>query len=125
MPIIETSFGKITDDFFNILKNSQNGDLKELPLIANLSTKRITVSISSKISSYELEMFIRMFSENTFRVKGFIETIDNGLVLSDCVGNVVSVKKTDIKVAKEKVGILNILSGAKTPIHKAVQNACE
>lgn len=125
IPILETAFGQIPSGFLDSLANSQNGDRENLPLIADLSTKRITLRLSPEISAYELEMFIRMFAENTFRVKGLIQTRDQGLVLADCVSNVVSVKITDVSADAEKIGVLNILSGAKMPVHAAVRQACE
>lgn len=125
IPIVETSFGRIPEDFLEILKRSQNGDRENLPQIADLSSKRITVRIRPEISSYELKKFIEMFAENTYRVKGLIDSRDRGLVLADCVGNVVSVEPSDIPVEQEKIGVLTVLSGSKMPVQKAVQNACQ
>ena len=124
IPILETSFGHIPPHFLEILKESQNGDLDNLPLIYDLSTKRMTVRLNAQISVYELEMFIRMFAENTFRVKGFIQTQDQGPVLADCVGNVVSITPTDAIISPEKLGVLTILSGSKMPLRSSVQAAC-
>ncbi len=125
IPVVETSFGKVPEDFLDILQRSQNGDREDLPQIADLSSRRITVRIRPEISAYELKKFIEMFAENTYRVKGLIETRDMGTVLADCVGNVVSVEKSDIPAEKEKLGVLTVLSGAKMPVYKAVQNACK
>lgn len=125
MPVLETSFGQIPEDFLNILSRSQNGDAEKLPIIMDLSTKRITVELSPKISVYELKMFIRMFAEDTYRVKGLIQTRDQGLVLADCVGNVVSVTSTSIEAAPEKIGVLTILSGGKVSLRSSVNTACK
>lgn len=122
--ILETSFGHIPSHFLEILQESQRGDLDNLPLIQDLSSKRMTLRLNSEISVYELEMFIRMFAENTFRVKGFIQTRDQGTVLADCVGNVVCVTPTDVNVSPEKLGALTILSGGRMPLRSAVQTAC-
>ncbi len=125
IPILETSFGHIPPKFLEILQKSQNGDSSDLPLISDLSTKRMTVRLNGQISAYELEMFIRMFAENTFRVKGFIQTRDQGVVLADCVGNVVSVTPTASKVSSEKLGRLTILSGGKMSLRSTVKTACK
>lgn len=125
IPILETSFGHIPPKFLEILQKSQNGDSSDLPLISDLSTKRMTVRLNGQISAYELEMFIRMFAENTFRVKGFIQTRDQGVVLADCVGNVVSVTPTASKVSSEKLGRLTILSGGKMSLRFTVKAACK
>lgn len=125
IPILETSFGQLPSHFLEILRESQNGDSASLPLVNDVSTKQMTVRLNSQISAYELEMFIRMFAENTFRVKGFIQTRDRGTVLVDCVGNVVSVTPADMDVSPEKLGVLAILSGGKMPLRSAVQTACK
>lgn len=125
MPILETSFGKIPDNFLNLLAESQQGDRENQPLISDLSTRRITVHLSTEISAYELEKFIEMFAEETYRVKGLVKTRDQGLVLADCVGNVVSVKKADTSVPDRGKNFLNILSGAKMPAYTAVKLACK
>lgn len=125
MPILETSFGKISPDFLDLLAASQLGDREELPLVSDLSTRRITVRLSPEISAYELEKFIQMFAENTFRVKGLIKTKDLGLVLADCVGNVVSVKKADPSLPYSGENVLNVLSGSKMPVYSAVKQACK
>ncbi len=124
IPILETSFGQVPENFLNILRRSQNGDQEDLPLIMDLSVKRLTVELSREISAYELEMFIRMFAEDTFRVKGLIQTRDQGLVLADCVGNVVSVTPTDLEPSSEKIGVLTVLSGGKVSLRASVNTAC-
>lgn len=125
MPVVETSFGRIPENFLDILSGSQEGDSQELPLVTDLSTRRITLTLSPEISSKELDMFIRMFAEDTYRVKGLIMTRDKGLVLADCVGNVVSVESTDLKADTEKTGVLTVLSGGNMPVQSSVKNACK
>ena len=124
IPILETTYGCVPPRFLEILQESQRGDPEDLPLIQDISSKRMTLRLSAQISAYELEMFIRMFAENTFRIKGFIQTRDQGTVLADCVGNVVCVTPTDVKVSPEKLGVLTILSGGRMPLRSAVQTAC-
>jgi len=65
-----------------------------------------------------------MFAEESYRVKGFVQTRDAGLVLADCVGNVVSVTPAQQEPEKEKIGLLTVLSGGKAPILTAVKKAC-
>ena len=60
----------------------------------------MTLRLGPQISAYELEMFIRMFADHTFRVKGFIQTWDQGTVLADCVGNVVCVTAAGCRFAR-------------------------
>lgn len=125
IPIVETAFGRIPENFLEILKESQGGDRGNLPLISDITAKRMTLHISPEITARELAMFIGMFAEETYRVKGFIETRDKGLVLADCVGNVVSVTPTEKIPEREKVGVLTILAGGKAPVRTAVKKACQ
>ncbi len=124
MPIIETTFGQVPDDFLQRIADSQIGDMGNLPLVSDLTTRRISVCLSPKISAYELEKFISMFAEETYRVKGLIHTRDLGLVVADCVGNVVSVKKTDITPTSADSNLLTVLSGTNMPAYSAVKQAC-
>lgn len=123
MPIVETVYGAIPEGFLDLIRKSSTQQA-DMPLIADLSLRRMTVRLSERMGSYDLEMFIRMFAENTFRVKGFIATCDKGMVLADCVGNTVSISPTEIAPPGERVGVLTILSGARMPVYKAVKEAC-
>lgn len=101
------------------------GDRSTLPLVEDLSVRRITLRISETISVYELTMFIRMFSEQSFRVKGFLLTRDQGTVLADCVGTAVSVVPYSAEVPRQRLGVLTVLSGSKMPVRSAVTDACK
>lgn len=124
MPIIETTFGKVPDDFLLRLADSQMGDREDLPLVSDLTTRRISIYLSAQISAYELEKFISMFAENTYRVKGLIHTRDLGLVVADCVGNVVSVQETDTVPTSQDSNLLTVLAGVKMPVVSAIKQAC-
>ncbi|MGM9652892.1 MAG: CobW family GTP-binding protein [Eubacteriales bacterium] len=125
MPVLETSFGQLPPDFAGVLSRARNGDSGKLFLTEDLSIVRITVGILPDISAYELEKFIRMFAEQSFRVKGFLATRDRGTVLADCVGTAVSVSPCSADIPPDKLGVLTILSGAKMPIRSAVAAACQ
>lgn len=125
MPVLETTFGRIPPDFLALLRDAQSGDREALPLIEDLSVRRITLKISETISTYELEKLIRMFAEQTFRIKGFIPTRDQGTVLVDCVGTLVQLSPSDAQVPAGRLGVLTILSGAKMPVRSAVSAACK
>lgn len=122
MPILKTSFGRIDSDVLDMLKQVHSLPQKDMPLTADLTLRKILVEVSSSITPYELQKFIEMFLEVTFRVKGFIKTSD-GMYLTDCVGNVVSLTKYDGDVPEEKAGKLIILSGAGMPVNKRVNEA--
>ena len=125
MTVVETSFGKIPDDFLKLLRESQGGDRENLPLVGDLTNRRITVRISPEISAFELRKFIEMFAENTYRVKGLIRTRDLGLAAADCVGNVVSVEKTDAVPGPEAANLLTVLAGNNMPAYSSVKKAAK
>lgn len=125
MPVAETTFGQIPQDFLKLLDTAQGSGRKDLPLVEDLTVRRITLRISESISARELEMFIRMFAEETFRVKGFAATRDRRAVLADCVGTAVSVVPYSGEIPPERLGVLTVLSGAKMPVRSAVSAACK
>lgn len=125
MPVITTSFGAVTASLLDTLDQARAQPEHEMPLTADLTLRKLMISVAPTITPYELQKFIEMFAEDTFRVKGFIETTE-GLRLADCVGNVVSVVPCEeLTVPPERVGWLNVLSGTGMPVRKAVQEACK
>lgn len=125
MPVAETSFGRIPRDFLKRLRAAGEAEREELPLVEDLSVRRITLRLAESISAYELEKMICMFAEETFRVKGFVSTRDLGAALVDCVGTAVSVAPYSGEVPPERLGVLTILSGARLPVRSAVSAACK
>lgn len=94
----------------------------DMPLTADLTLRKLLVTIDPSIPPYDLQKFIEMFSEVTFRVKGFIQT-SQGMYLADCVGNVVSLSPYEGEVPEGKAGRLVVLSGAGMPVAKRVREA--
>lgn len=125
MPVVETSFGEVDEALLQRLSLARSTQTDEMPLTADLTLRRVTISLAPTISPYELQKFIEMFAENAFRVKGFVMTTE-GLRMADCVGNVVSVRECDgLIVPPDRIGRLNVLSGAGMPVRSAVRKACE
>ena len=123
MPLVTTSFGEVDAALLDALEGARASGREDMPLTADISLKRLMVLVDATISPYELQKFIEMFAEYTFRVKGFVATCE-GMNLADCVGNVVSVKPCgQIEVPRRSVGWLTVLSGAGMPVRKAVKEA--
>lgn len=122
MPVVQTSFGAITDEILDTLAQAQSLPDADMPLTADLTLRKLMITVSPDITPYALQKFIEMFIEETFRVKGFIQTSEN-LLLVDCVGNVVSLTPYDGTVPNEKIGRLIVLSGSGMPVRKRVQEA--
>lgn len=124
MPVLQTSFGSVDGSIFGLLENARALPDADMPLTADLSLRKLNIRIAPTITAYELQKFIEMFIEETFRVKGFIQTAD-GLQFADCVGNVAKVEPCKLEVPEEKLGWLTVLSGAKMPMRAAVKEACK
>lgn len=122
MPVIQTTFGAVGTDILDTLAGAHKLPEADMPLTADLTLRKLMVTVSPEITPYALQKFIEMFIEMTFRVKGFVQTSE-GLYLADCVGNVVSLTPYTGKVPAEKIGHLVVLSGAGMPVRKAVREA--
>ena len=124
LPLLETSFGAVSREALEQMAAHRHEDDSEMPLTADLTLRKLLVTIAPTITPYNLQKFIEMFSEFTFRVKGFIQTCD-GLYLADCVGNVVSVTPYTGPVPEDKRGHLVVLSGAGMPVRSRVKDAVQ
>ena len=122
MPVVQTSFGVIDAGVLDTLQKARTLPAGDMPLTADLTLRKLLVTIDPSIPPYDLQKFIEMFSEDTFRVKGFIQTTD-GMYLADCVGNVVSLSPYEGEVPEGKAGHLVVLSGAGMPVSKRVREA--
>lgn len=122
LKILETSFGRIDESILEDLKNAAVREEPAMSLIADISMRSLTVHIRPEISVYHLKKFIELFADATFRVKGFIQT-QEGMMLANCVGNVVTVKPYTDPVPRDLIGELVVLSGAGMPVVKRVTEA--
>ena len=89
MPLLQTSYGRVDWEILQTLARIQQLPPEDMPLTADLTLRKLLVHISPDITPYQLQKFIEMFLEVTFRVKGFVKTSE-GVYLADCVGNMVT-----------------------------------
>jgi hypothetical protein len=122
MPILQTTFGAIDETILDTLDRVRALPGGDMQLTADLTLRKLLITVSPAITPYALQKFIEMFLEVTFRVKGFVQTSE-GLYLADCVGNVVSLAPYHGAVPAEKCGHLVVLSGAGMPVKKRVKEA--
>lgn len=120
--LIKTSFGKIDKSILNMVCCDKSNLEQNIMFTADLTLRNILIKISPTITKYELEKFIEMFLETTFRVKGFIQTIE-GEYLVDCVGNIINIEKCVYDIPNDKKGNLVVLSGSGMPVQKYVKEA--
>lgn len=120
IPIYETSFGKISDKILEEIKKPAFSAEKPEVQTKDITLRSYLLKINESFSLYELEKFVEMFLEDTYRVKGFVR-LENATWYLDCVGNLFSIKPYD-----KEVNALNeivILAGNGLPAAKSVKEA--
>ena len=120
IPVYETSFGKISKDWLENMKQPVLS--KEQPEIQtrDITLRSYVLKVTEEFTPWELEKFVEMFLEDTYRVKGFVRLCGINYFL-DCVGNLFSLKPYD----KEPVNPneIVILSGNGLPAAKSIKEA--
>ncbi|MGN1249184.1 MAG: CobW family GTP-binding protein [Candidatus Spyradocola sp.] len=124
LPVIETTYGKIPPNFLSLLAHAQNGDREHALLVEDLTHRRATIHLNDTLTASELTHFLSMFAEQTYRIKGFVETRDKGALLVDAVGTQLALSPAPGALPSGKLGVLTVLSGAGMPLRKAVGVAC-
>ena len=94
----------------------------EAPHARDLTLRKITIRISPEMSSRSLTAFIRLFAEDSLRVKGLIQLKD-GVFLADCVGPFVNVSAA-AGLQGEAAGSLNVLASAAMDLDGSLKAAC-
>lgn len=120
--IHRTSFGVIRPEWIESLNSPGHTEEPRLQT-HDITLQKATIVIRNTMSLYQLEQFIRMFIEDTYRIKGFICLEDKSMFV-DCVGSLVKITPFSIPDS-EKCNKLTALAGQgmslKKSIHKAVE----
>lgn len=124
MRVFETSFGEAGPEILDCLRGAKAAQDAPEFHTADLTLRKLLVTVSPGISRYELQKFLELFLEDTYRVKGFVGTAE-GMMLVDCVGNVASVTPYAGEVEAGKAGRLVVLSGDGMPVRKSVKEAAK
>ena len=120
IPVTQTAFGKIPADFLSSFQAGQGTEENGIHT-ADLSLHSLSVKVNSAMSLYDFTKFLEAFSEDTYRIKGFVELQDE-VYLIDCVGSLVRVIP-----AKNAAGdnSFTVLYGYNLPAKKSVKQAAE
>lgn len=121
VPVVETSYGLVDDSLLDLVSQNARTQKESMPLIPDISLKSITLILNEQMSIKSLEHMIRMFIEDSYRVKGFVQTTE-GLKLVNGVGNMLTFEDVE-EVEPKKTGYLTVLSGGGMPIVKHVKEA--
>lgn len=90
------------------------------PGAQDLSLRKLGLRIPPEMPAQELEHFLKLFADRTWRIKGLLH-LDQGNYLVDCVGPVVQMEVWPGEVNSEN--ILNVLYNNQLPALKAIQDA--
>lgn len=107
------------------IENMQSFD-NELPqsvITKDITLQKAAITISSEMDKYKLEQFIKMFIEDTFRVKGFA-TLSDGNYLVNCTGTFIDISPWKGQMPANSNTII-ALAGKGMSLKKAISKARE
>ena len=117
-PVHETEFGHFEREWLTELEQPiLDGD-------SEIHTKDVTLQkLALKVDGFEqktLVSFLKMFAEDTYRIKGFV-TLPEGVFLVSCVGPMVDV--TPFQGETPELNTLAVLYGNGLPAKKSIKEA--
>lgn len=119
--IYRTTFSNFKQAWFQNLVRNPSNILAPKYNIPDITHQKFTVSINKQTTLNQLLYFLKLISEDTYRIKGFV-TIDNELFLVNCVGSLVQVEPYH-ENNETQVGHITILSGSGLSIKKSLKTA--
>lgn len=120
IPVFETSFGEIRDEWLAEMKKPPLSSEKPEIQTKDITLRSYVLKIGEDFTPYELEKFVEMFLEDTYRVKGFVR-LQGKTYLLDCVGNLFQMKEYEKEVAG--LNEIVVLAGNGLPAAKSVKEA--
>jgi len=119
-PVYETQFGEFDPNWLESIENLQKQEAEQ----AQIHTKDITLqSLLLRVDGFTLEQlksFLQMFAEDTYRIKGFVES-EQQVYVVDCVGPLVDIRNFDGMISEK--GDLNVLYGNGLSPRKSIKEA--
>lgn len=119
-PIYRTSFGEFKAQWLDSLRENNN----EQPAVKEIRTRDLTLrSVTLKVSGFDrdtITAFLKLFAEDTYRIKGFIKAGEEVCAV-DCVGPLVDVYPFEGEA--ESIGQLTVLFGNGLPAIKSIKAA--
>jgi len=118
--IYETSYGKIEKSWIGDLKDPVRTAGEDVVQTQDVTLRSRLVDISPAMTLAQLEKFLGMFIENTYRIKGFA-CLDGKQYLVDCTGTYMFVKPYEGRIVSPNR--LVVLSGSSLHLQKALKEA--
>jgi len=121
MPIYRTTFGDFDMEWIDGLDTSITiDDVEEYAVHApDISLQRFLIKVEPTTSLAQLQYFLKIILEDSYRVKGFVE-VENQIHLVNCVGPMLNIDPYDDS-KETNVGTLVVLSGEGLPIRKSLK----
>ena len=85
----------------------------------DLTLQKHSLTVSRQMKAEQLRAFLKMFAEDAYRIKGFVQLAD-GNYLADCVGAYIKLTPADSRKINQK---LVVLAGEGMPLRKSLQEA--
>lgn len=122
LPIHLTAYGKIREEWLRQMETGTGRQETEKFQTADITLRKCLLKIRENIPIETLRNFVRMFLEDTYRVKGFVRAME-GWYLVDCVGNMFQAQPCEEK--EDGKNTLTVLSGYGLPVRKSIARAME
>ncbi len=120
-PVKETVYGAFDPEWLSELDCPAENEAEGQIHARDIALQKLNLRLEGWDRD-SLEAFLKMFAEDTYRIKGFIRCGDE-LLLADCVGPLVSIKNFDGEA--EDIGTLVVLYGHGLPAKKSIRAAAE
>lgn len=118
-PVHETVFGKFDARWLEELARPRTDSGPIEGHVQDINLQKLTLTVSG-FDRKSLTSFLRMFAEDTYRIKGFVE-LDGELCVADCVGPLVEVRP--FAGEPSETGRLVVLFGHGLPARKSIRAA--
>lgn len=118
-----TSFGEVKPEWLCEMKNIVDGGAPVFQT-KDIGLQKALVNIEDSMTLYELNNFLEMFIEDTYRVKGFAR-LSGENYLVDCVGAMVSVTPYAGVVPEDSENKIVVLAGTGMPMQKSLESAAQ
>ena len=120
IPVYETSYGRIQDAWIQDMERPMLSKEKPEMQTKDITLRSYILRIGESFTAYELEKFVEMFLEDTYRVKGFVN-LEGKTYLLDCVGNLFQLQAYE----REVTGLneIVVLAGNGLPAAKSIKEA--
>ena len=122
LPVYETSFGQFQETWLDSLQVQESPDDTELFQTADITLRKYLLRIREEADLAELQGFLKMILEDTFRIKGFVRIGEQQYLVSG-VGNLLEV--SPYTGTPERTNLLVVLSGSGMPVKRAIRTAMQ